>query len=525
MRSQRSQRVSSRSVSSSTEALDSDQARQTTRRILQHTRSLPTDSPVPQILTTDREYRSDSGLSDRYTTRIPMATGIDRSSYMGYMTEQDDYATLGSITPTSSSIGMFVKPKTKSMSSHGSHMPKGNVEGERVVSTSSHPIIGESAAMFTDMTDTMLKVLDRRMAATAQAWELENTLAENAYALAQNRQSTTGYLPDSVTCHSLSSQPLYMNTLPRTTNVGIPIAVSTPVPQMGPTLHRPIPTPRVHDILDPLATEQARAKYLERQMKHMKSVRLPPSESQSLEEESLSREIQEYCSRMNEHHQYEREMHYVMLDSMKEHKERQRQQGKKERDEVYRQMSRNLDSVREVARNTFSRASTISVEEHRMALTETDFRNIKEKMNKIDQRIDGLYQNWQAEYKEAITSEQCEDIQRFYEPYVKKYETKYKVLYQMLKQAIDERNKVPSSRVTASELTPSLVALEDASTLKRKEWHRGEPDIETPHMFSTIDGRLTPTAPTYEDMKMETPLSDSRRIRGRFISCCRRYRR
>ena len=25
-------------------------------------------------------------------------------------------------------------------------------------------------------------------------------------------------------------------------------------------------------------------------------------------------------------------------------------------------------------------------------------------------------------------------------------------------------------------------------------------------MFSAIDGRLTPTAPTYEDMKMETPL-------------------
>ena len=142
-----------------------------------------------------------------------------------------------------------------------------------------------------------------------------------------------------------------------------------------------------------------------------------------------------------------------------------------------------------------------------MALTETDFLNIKEKMNKIDQRIDGLYQNWQAEYKEAITSEQCEDIQRFYEPYVRKYETKYKVLYQMLKQAIDERNKVPSSRVSATELTPSLVALEDASTLKRKEWNRGEPDIETPHMYSTIDGRLTPTAPAYEDMRTETPLN------------------
>ena len=57
----------------------------------------------------------------------------------------------------------------------------------------------------------------------------------------------------------------------------------------------------------------------------------------------------------------------------------------------------------------------------------------------------------------------------------------------MLRQAIDERNRAPSSRVSATELTPSLVALEDASTLKRKEWNRGEPDMETPHMYSTID--------------------------------------
>ena len=63
-------------------------------------------------------------------------------------------------------------------------------KGDKVVPISSHPIIGESAGMFTDMTDTMLKVLDRRAAAAAQARELENTLAEEAYALGQNRQST-----------------------------------------------------------------------------------------------------------------------------------------------------------------------------------------------------------------------------------------------------------------------------------------------------------------------------------------------
>ena len=91
--------------------------------------------------------------------------------------------------------------------------------------------------------------------------------------------------------------------------------------------------------------------------------------------------------------------------------------------------------------------------------------------------------------------------------YVRKYETKYKILYQTLRQAIDERKRASSPRVSASELTPSLVALEDASTLKGKEWNRGEPHIETPHMYSTRDGRLTSTAPTYEDMRIETSLS------------------
>ena len=96
MKAQRSQRVSSRSISSSTEALDSEQARMTMQRILQHTRSLPTNSPVPYASMTDREYRSDSGLSERYTTRIPMMRREDESSYM---TEYDDYALLGNRSP------------------------------------------------------------------------------------------------------------------------------------------------------------------------------------------------------------------------------------------------------------------------------------------------------------------------------------------------------------------------------------------------------------------------------------------
>ena len=69
-------RKGSRSVSSSTEALDSDQARHVTQRIIQHARSLPTNSPVPYVPSTDREYWSESGLSDRYSPRAHIATGV-----------------------------------------------------------------------------------------------------------------------------------------------------------------------------------------------------------------------------------------------------------------------------------------------------------------------------------------------------------------------------------------------------------------------------------------------------------------
>ena len=98
-------------------------------------------------------------------------------------------------------------------------------------------------------------------------------------------------------------------------------------------------------------------------------------------------------------------------------------------------MSQNLERVREIVGGALSRASTISAEEQQMVLMEADFIAIKEKMNKLDQRLDGLYQNWQVEYRETITPEQCEEIQQFYEPYVTKYETKYKILYKILEQA------------------------------------------------------------------------------------------
>ena len=267
----RSQKVSprSRSMSSSTEAVDSNPARQTTRRNLQHTRSLPTRSPEPQIQIIGRKSTSDSDLSKRYTTRTPRVSGGNRSFHRSdHMTKYDDYAILGNRTPATSS--MIIRPKTKLVK------PKESIESER-----SYPMRGESAGMFTDMTDTMLKVLDRRAAIAAQARELENTLAEKAYALEQSRQRVTGYVPDSVVRHSLSSQPFYMNTVPGTTSVGVPLIEYTPVPQMGSMLYASTPTSHVQDILPPLAPEQDRVEYVEEQRRYMRSVRPTSSNDRS----------------------------------------------------------------------------------------------------------------------------------------------------------------------------------------------------------------------------------------------------
>ena len=98
-------------------------------------------------------------------------------------------------------------------------------------------------------------------------------------------------------------------------------------------------------------------------------------------------------------------------------------------------MLHNLERTRAAVRNSISKASTILDEEHRLILTEDDFLVIQQKMDKINQRLDELYKNWQAEYKDAVTSEECEEIRRFYKPYQEKYESKYRILYQILQQA------------------------------------------------------------------------------------------
>ena len=186
----KSQRNGSRSVSSSTEALDSDQARYIIKRIFQHAgsmttgpRSLPTNSPVPYFQPVDKGYMSESGLSDRYSPRAAITKGVCRSSCNGYATGLDDYDTLfearhgremidivpkvsapmistevvpttfGGIIPAPSSTGMIVNPRTEIISTSGSPFQKKCIPmgADKAVSHSSSHIIGEGTTIFTDM--------------------------------------------------------------------------------------------------------------------------------------------------------------------------------------------------------------------------------------------------------------------------------------------------------------------------------------------------------------------------------------
>ena len=168
-----------------------------------------------------------------------------------------------------------------------------------------------------------------------------------------------------------------------------------------------------------------------------------------------------------------------------------------------------LKELEQLLRSSISKASTITDEEHQLTIMEDDFLVIQMKMDKIDQRLTDLYGNWQAEYRDAMTLEECEEIKRFYKPYLEKYESKYRILYQMLQQANRqmEQTGLLSIQEPTSEITPSLAALDDAQTLRRTEWKRGEPGEDMHRQYSTVSRHLTPTQPRHEDMKMDSTLN------------------
>ena len=155
-----------------------------------------------------------------------------------------------------------------------------------------------------------------------------------------------------------------------------------------------------------------------------------------------------------------------------------------------------------MVRSAISQASTISAEEQQMALTEKEFSMIKKKMDKIDHRLDELYKNWHVEYGNANTIEECEETKRFHKPYFEKYESKYRVLYHLLQQPC-----LISTHESASGITPRLAALDDATSLKQREWICSEPGEYVPCQYTSIEGHLTPNTHKGEDMRLEPSLN------------------
>ena len=211
--------------------------------------------------------------------------------------------------------------------------------------------------------------------------------------------------------------PVYENTLLGITSFLTPIAKSTPVTCAS---HMP-PVEPERDIVQPIASKEARAAYLEERMKNIGGVQLPSGIPSKVEESGTSidlvKRIDMFCNEQKEKRRQERESHKQTLDVLKERKKQQlKKPDKEEKKAVYSQIAQNMEKTRDVFRRSMSRASTISAEEKQMALTEKEFDMIRQKMDKTDHHLNEMYKNWHAEYGNANTLEECEEIKIFINP-------------------------------------------------------------------------------------------------------------
>ena len=225
----RTHRNRSKPISSSTEALESDHARYVTRRIAQHarsmatgTRSLPTDSPIPYFEPIERGYMFEGSQEGVHVTTYvdpsENTINIGGTDYHSEITETDRVSTLtglddydmlfatrhgrGALDPvprvgeqiTATSLGIsptmagpeLINPMERVMPIHGgvhpgqreqvSHTPE--TLKLQVVSSSSE-IIGEGAAIFTDMTEMILDILEKQVVMSPSSQQHTEGLPSN----------------------------------------------------------------------------------------------------------------------------------------------------------------------------------------------------------------------------------------------------------------------------------------------------------------------------------------------------------
>ena len=200
----RTHRNRPQSISSSTEALESDHARYVTSTIAQHarsmatcTRSLPTDSPIPYLQPIERGYMSEGSQEGITPYRVPSehTNNIGGTDYHSEITETDrvstftgldDYDTLftarhgrGALDPapktgeTKAMVATSISPPTigpelinpmeRTLSvQEDANLYQREQMKPRMASPSAE-IIGEGAAIFTDMTETILDILDKQV--------------------------------------------------------------------------------------------------------------------------------------------------------------------------------------------------------------------------------------------------------------------------------------------------------------------------------------------------------------------------
>ena len=235
----RTHRNRPKSISSSTEVLESDHARYVTRRIVQHarsmaTRSLPTDSPIPYFQPIERGYMLEGSQEGVYATPYvdpsEHTVNIGGTDYHSEITETDrvstftgldDYDTLfaarhgrGALDPvpkvseqiTTTSLGIpppMVGPELinlmeRVMPIHGDVHPG---QREQVslthetlkmqVGSPTSEIIGEGAAIFTDMMETILDILDKQVAMSpgSQQQTKELSAKDNQTGVTKSKES------------------------------------------------------------------------------------------------------------------------------------------------------------------------------------------------------------------------------------------------------------------------------------------------------------------------------------------------
>ena len=146
--------------------------------------------------------------------------------------------------------------------------------------------------------------------------------------------------------------PTYENTLPGITTLPTPIAKSTPV-----TYASQISTTKPgleRDIMQPIASEEARAVYLEECMKNMGGVQLPLNIPSKAEEShtsaDLARRIDIFCNEQKEKRRQEWESHKQILSVLKERKSQQqlKQPNKEESEVTYSQIAQDMEKTRDV---------------------------------------------------------------------------------------------------------------------------------------------------------------------------------